>query len=78
MSDVFDFDTYIMAHYEKHPPLMHFAGESRDEWFAWQQRLRAKLLELMEPFPEQVPLEARVVEEREQFGVHYEKVVYTT
>ena len=78
MSDVFDFDTYIMAYYDKHPPLMHFAGESRDEWYVWQQRLRTKLLELMEPFPDQVPPEARVVEEREQFGVHYEKVVYTT
>ena len=78
MSDVFDFDSYIMAYYEKHPPLMHFAGESRDEWYTWQQRLRARLLELMEPFPEQVPLDAHVVEEREQFGVHYEKVVYTT
>ena len=58
MSDVFDFDTYIMAHFDRHPPLLHFAGESREEWYVWQKRLRARLLDLMEPFPEQVPLEA--------------------
>ena len=78
MSDVFDFDTYVMAYLEKHPPQMQFGGETREQWYVWQKRLRTKLLDLMEPFPEQVPLEARVTEERQQFGVHYEKVVYTT
>ena len=78
MNDTFDFDTFVMAYFEKHPPLLHFAGESSEEWYVWQKRLRARLLDLMDPFPEQVPLNPRVVEEREQFGVRYEKVVYTT
>ena len=78
MNDTFDFDTFVMAYFEKHPPLLHFAGESSEEWYVWQKRLRTRLLDLMDPFPEQVPLEPHVVEEREQFGVRYEKVVYTT
>ena len=40
MSDVFDFDTYVMAHLEKHPPQMQFGGDTREQWYVWQKRLR--------------------------------------
>jgi len=78
MNYAFRFDDYIMAYYEQHPPLLAFRGSTREEWYIWQQRLRTKLLELMEPFPDRVPLAPQVVETHEQAGVRYEKVVYFT
>ena len=60
MNDTFDFDTFVMAYFEKHPPLLHFAGESSEEWYVWQKRLRTRLLDLMDPFPEQVPAGTRM------------------
>ena len=56
----FSMEKYWNTLAENHRPRMAFNGESRQDWEDWEAQARAKLLELLGPFPERVPLNAEV------------------
>lgn len=45
---------------EEWQPLLAFEGQTEDDWAAWREAALAKLLELLGPFPQAVPLNAEV------------------
>ena len=55
-----------------------FQAETQHEWILWRSRLRAKLYELMQPWPEPTPLNLRTLETVELEGTTRHKVVYST
>ena len=55
-----------------------FRAETKDEWILWRSRIRSKLYELMEPFPEPVPPDVRTLESEAFDGLTRHKIVYST
>ena len=57
-------------------PALSFSGRTAEDWRAWRRQFRARLVKLLGPMPEKVPLRAEVLK-REDLGDHIrEKVVY--
>ena len=72
----FSMEKYWNTLAENHRPRMAFNGESRQDWEDWEAQARAKLLELLGPFPERVPLNAEVEYAVNDKGIVRERVVF--
>jgi hypothetical protein len=56
-------------------PLLHFGGESRQEWENWRERAWPKLMELLGYMPARVPLQPEVEYSIEEGGLIRERVI---
>jgi hypothetical protein len=56
----FSMQTYWERITEGFEPLLHFRGGSPDDWEAWRNEAGPRLLDLLGPFPDPVPLEPEV------------------
>jgi dienelactone hydrolase len=56
---------WTLEQYKSAPLRLTFNARDKAEAEGWQKQLRAKLTELMGPFPERVPLNSRTIDERE-------------
>ncbi|WP_035462483.1 alpha/beta hydrolase family protein [Alicyclobacillus macrosporangiidus] len=57
-------------------PKLHFDDDLGQDVLQWQTVLRAKLMELMEPFPQEVELHPETVWQVEKDGLYKEKVIF--
>src|SRR5579863_5617091 len=74
-----NFDPVEFSHrlYEQAPLRLTFRAQTRKQAEAWQKKLRAKLVELLGPFPPSSPsLNAQTLEVREFPGYRREKFVF--
>jgi len=63
--------------YEK-PRAYEFKAETLEEWEAWREGLKEKLIELLGGFPERVPLEPEIVEKKEFEDYTREKIIFNS
>ena len=77
--DLKNFDPVLFSRrlYESAPLRLTFRAQTRKQAEAWQKKLRAKLVELLGPFPVSSPsLNAQTLEVREFPGYRREKFVF--
>lgn len=67
---------WTMELYKSAPLRLTFKATNKAEAEAWQQQLRAKLIELIGSFPDRVPLQPQTLEVRQYPGYRREKVVF--
>jgi len=69
--------SYLWREYENTPRALAFRAQTQDEWRAWRDALRSKLIELLGGFPnERCDLAPRVVEVVEEKEYRREKVYF--
>ena len=59
-------------------PELHFRGQTKEDWHAWETEARAKFFELLGEFPPPVALAPEVVFSIEEDGLIRERVVFDT
>ncbi|MGC8971357.1 MAG: alpha/beta hydrolase family protein [bacterium] len=60
------------------PRVYEFKARTIEEWKEWREALRNKLVELLGGFPDRVPLEAEVLEEREFDSYIRERIIFNS
>ncbi|MEM2906081.1 MAG: alpha/beta fold hydrolase [Candidatus Bathyarchaeia archaeon] len=72
----FSADEYLGWRYEAVKPSLAFNAMNEEQWRAWRSALEAKLIELMEEWPEPCDLEPQLLERVEEEHYVREKVVF--
>ncbi len=65
-----------MARLKARKPLLQCKAKTVDEWRAWRRRFRRALVRELGPDPEQVPLNAEIIDRSDQGDYIREKVVF--
>ncbi len=73
---VFSVNEYLDRKYAALKPSLAFSATNEEEWRAWRSALEAKLIELMEEWPEPCELTPLVAERVEEEHYFREKVVF--
>ena len=67
---------YFSRRAEGHVPELSFRGTTRDDWGAWREKARAKLMKLLGEWPEPAELAADTVFSVEKDGLVRERVIF--